>query len=271
MTFRDRSLDDLPLAAYTTGVEPGDVDMEPEIDAPAEDHAAAAAAAIAAADADAAAAAGERLLGARDIGPFEDEPQPAPTVSPGGDRPPLVELLRNPRAHVRDPRLALGGVVGIGVVMLGLSLLGGGGPGPATGANPSPTAPTAATSTALPAGDASVEVTGTKVVESYQLLGRSGVGPAVKSRISSTWGDTVGNTLALGGPVSAGTRTTDATFVLTWTVLVEGVPVTFTSKAGECTVGMAVSPRSVSGSFVCKKLTSDDGELTVGARGTYRT
>jgi hypothetical protein len=53
--------------------------------------------------------------------------------------------------------------------------------------------------------------------------------------------------------------------------MVNGKLVTFTSKAGECTIGMAENPKHVSGSFACRKLKSDDGKLTVEASGTYRT
>ncbi|HXG26747.1 MAG TPA: hypothetical protein VNL94_07850, partial [Candidatus Binatia bacterium] len=76
---------------------------------------------------------------------------------------------------------------------------------------------------------------------------------------------------ALTGPASSGTRTTDSTFSLTWTVMVDGTPVTFTSSDGECTIGMAVQPKAVTGSFVCKKLKSADGKITIDVRGTYRT
>ena len=53
--------------------------------------------------------------------------------------------------------------------------------------------------------------------------------------------------------------------------MVDGELVTFTSNAGECTIGMAVNPKSVTGSFTCHKVKSDDGKLTVDASGTYRT
>jgi hypothetical protein len=55
------------------------------------------------------------------------------------------------------------------------------------------------------------------------------------------------------------------------TVLVDGAPVTFTSESSECTIGMAVQSKWVNGTFVCKKLKSDDGKHVVEARGTYRT
>jgi hypothetical protein len=48
-------------------------------------------------------------------------------------------------------------------------------------------------------------------------------------------------------------------------------PVSFTSDAGECTIGMAVNPTNISGTFSCRNLKSDDGKLVVGATGTYRT
>ena len=68
-----------------------------------------------------------------------------------------------------------------------------------------------------------------------------------------------------------GTRTTDAGFTLSLSVLVGGKPVTFLSKAGECTVGMAVTGATVSGTYTCPKLKSADGKLTVRATGSYRT
>ena len=47
--------------------------------------------------------------------------------------------------------------------------------------------------------------------------------------------------------------------------------VTFTSMAGECTVGMASVGTKVQGSFTCHKLKSADGKLTIEASGNYRT
>ena len=89
--------------------------------------------------------------------------------------------------------------------------------------------------------------------------------------MTGTWTDPLQNVLTLAGPVDRGTRTTDAGLVLTWALMVDGKLVTFTSTAGECTIGMAVNPKSVSGSFSCRKLKSADGKLTVEASGTYRT
>jgi hypothetical protein len=52
---------------------------------------------------------------------------------------------------------------------------------------------------------------------------------------------------------------------------VAGTPVTFTSTDSECTIGMAVGAKAVSGTFVCKRLTSDDGKTTIDLKGSYRT
>ena len=60
-------------------------------------------------------------------------------------------------------------------------------------------------------------------------------------------------------------------FVLTWTMLVNGAAVTFTSRAAECTIGMAVAVKAVHGTFVCKELRSPDGKHVVDLRGSYTT
>jgi len=54
-------------------------------------------------------------------------------------------------------------------------------------------------------------------------------------------------------------------------VVVDGTAVMFTSDAGECVVGMAVKPGTVSGSLTCEKLKSDDGTVVVNVSGSYRT
>jgi hypothetical protein len=185
--------------------------------------------------------------------------------------PVLPEWLAHPRQNLRDPRLLLSGVVGAGLVLLLMSLvLGGGGAAGLGAAAASPSAPAFVATAPPPAGNASVDVTG-KLAGTHELIGATGSGPAVASRIDATWSSSTGAILGLSGAASSGTRTTDANFVLTWTVLVGETPVTFTSDSGECTVGMSVQPKTVTGSFVCKKLKSDDGKQTLDARGTYRT
>jgi hypothetical protein len=120
------------------------------------------------------------------------------------------------------------------------------------------------------AGNASVELTsgGTGM---YPLASAMGAGPAVNSQLNATWTDSLGNALGISGLASQGTRTTDPNFSLTWTMLINGAPVTFTSRAAECTVGMAVGATTVHGTFVCKELASTDGKHVVGLRGTYTT
>jgi hypothetical protein len=205
--------------------------------------------------------------------------EPVRTPAPAGTRlagplgrvlPPLPEWLAKPREHTRDPRLLLSGLISVGVVLLAVSLLtGGGGLGNPAAADASPTAPVEFTPT-IQVGNASVVVTG-KLAATYELTGTAGSGPAQAAHVAASWADASGATLGLSGPASAGTRTTAPDFVLRWTVLVSGAPVTFTSENGECTVGMAVQPKTVTGSFVCKKLKSPDGKLVVDAKGTYRT
>ncbi len=267
MTIQGRSLDDLPLAAYTTGVEPDPRLEAPEVAAPP---------AIRPDEADSTVD-----MAAMAALPLADgEPDPAaksshvrvPVGVPLPKLPALPEWLAHPRQHLREPRLLLSGMVGVGLVLLVVSLLlTGGGAGGLGAANATPSAPAFVATAAPPAGNASVEITTGKLVGIHDLSGATGLGPAVASRVDATWANATGTTLALVGAAAAGTRTTDTSLVLTWTLLVEGAPVTFTSDAGECTVGMAVQPKGVTGSFVCKKLKSDDGKVTVDARGTYRT
>jgi hypothetical protein len=270
MTTQGRSLDDLPLAAYTRGVKPDERLEELEEQEAAIEAAAAEAAAMAIASAE---PGGDPLA---DIIP-EDEPgsttggrtMPALALP---NVPALPEWLAHPRANIRDPRLMMTGVIGVGVVLLAGSVLLGSKPtAGATGPDASASArPVAAATVPPPSGDATVEVSG-KMTGEFTLTGATGTGPPSAGRIAVTWMDSTGSSLAMAGPASPGTRTTDAAFSITWTTLVDGTPRTFTSATGECTVGMALQPKTVTGSFVCKKLKSDDGKLTIDVRGTYRT
>ena len=197
---------------------------------------------------------------------------PSITVPVGSAPPgtkPLSGLARDPRAMLRDPKVLAGGAVAIGLVLLAVSLLGGGPSSGSAGPNASQ-GTVAAPPTPVPVGAATVELTsGLSGID--ELTGQTGAGPAVDSQVNATWGDGTGDTLGLTGMASAGTRTTDASFTLTWVTSVAGAPVTFTSTDGECTIGMAVGPKAVSGTFVCKKLTSDDGKKTIDLKGSYRT
>ena len=103
------------------------------------------------------------------------------------------------------------------------------------------------------------------------VTGATGSGAAVNGQINATWTDATGDSLGLSGPASQGTRTTDPTFVLSWTMLIDNQPVTFTSRASECTIGMAVGVKVVHGTFVCKQLKSGDGKHEIDMRGTYTT
>ena len=180
----------------------------------------------------------------------------------------LGTKLRNPRTAVRDPRVLFGGLIGVGVILLGVSLLGGGNSagGPVPGASAS-----AAPGIGVPAGPGPATV----VVEgrsdgTFTLTGTEGFGKPTDGRLASTWADGTGTVLSLSGPVG-GTRTTSPDLVLTVTVVVGGAPVLFVSEDGECTVGMAEKMSNVTGSFVCQDLTSADGRVKLKITGTYQT
>jgi hypothetical protein len=242
-----RSVDDLPLAAYSTGVDPAT--EPPEMDAVAEAPAH---------------AAGVIQLNTLDQAaqlPIpEDERHPAAA----GPTP----LVRARALVSRNPRLAAGAGF-VAVIVVGLTLLLAGGKGPAAAAATAvPSAPGTVTVAADP-GAATLVLTGS-VQATYTMTGNASQ-PVAGSVVGATWADSLQNVLTLNGPLDRGTRTTDAGLVLTWGLMVDGKLVTFTSKHGECTIGMASNPKAVSGSFACRKLKSDDGKLTVGASGTYRT
>jgi len=264
MTTPSRSLDDLPLAAYTTGAEP-DARLEPDDEA-AETQPTTTGAAAAPAES---ALTGDPFGLAAEAGTHFDDP-PLTLRMPRG-RPAMPPWLAHPRQHLREPRLLMTGVIVVGVALVGVALLtGGGSPLNPAAAKPSQAAPIVIATAPPPVGAATVQVKG-KLAGSYELNGMTGVGPAARSGLDASWGDTLGTSLGITGPAVAGTRTTGSDFVLTWKAMVNGALVTFTSKAGECTVGMAIKPDSVTGSFVCKKLRSADGKLTVDASGSYRT
>ena len=268
MSFHGRSPDDLPLAAYSTGV----VDDEPDeeiVDESSQPHSQQEAVALAMgidppAKPEAEPAAPRRgrgrprlslprpslprpsmpampKLGVRGRtaavaeSPFQLEPPQVsmtvaqvraemaaatPTVTPvatpratgvpgrawGLNLGDLGTTLRNPRTAVRDPRVLFGGLIAVGAVLLGVSLLGGGnlagGPGPGATASAGP-------GIAVPAGPgpATVQVTG-RIEGSFTLTGTAGFGKPADGQLASVWADSAGTDLALTGRVGSGTRTT---------------------------------------------------------------
>lgn len=257
MATPDRSLDDLPLAAYSTGVEP-----DPRLDELAE-------VTPTTAPAGTAQHAPESPFGMARADPADLQADPhgiaAPQRVEGARRAPTAAVLDLAR---RNPRLAAGAGF-VAVILVGLVLLGASGQAPASlAASASPTAPPVAV-VLPPTGDATLVLTG--AVKGTYAFGGGARDAARAVTFSATWTDATQDTLSLDAKVDRGTRTTDASLVLRMTVMVGGAPVTFTSKAGECTVGMGVQPTTVTGSFSCKKLKSEDGKLVVDARGTYRT
>ena len=251
-----RSADDLPLAAYSTGVDPE-----------TESTAMAAAPADPAVLAQASAGAGGSAPGVVHLDGLDPAAQlPVPEDEP---KPPVPNVLatRAKAFAARNPRFVAGGAF-VAVIVVGLSMLVGGKGPIAAGASASPSIPPIAVVAADP-GSATLVVTGA-VKATFTMTGTAGQ-PVAGNLVGAAWADPLQNVLTLQGKVDRGTRTTDAGLVLTWGLMVEGKLVTFTSRAGECTIGMASNPKAVSGSFACRRLKSDDGKLAVEASGTYRT
>ena len=249
-----RTLDDMPLAAYGgTGMEAEDV-PEPVETAGGQPALVAAPAATAASSID--------------TPPEISTPDgPTPEGEPG---PSAIAVLGRRAVHLfRTSRVAAGAGFAV-VIIVGLVLLSGGGASPAaTAATPSK-GPSAAPTAVPPSGDASLTVTGPGA-GTFALTGLPGGQHVDATTVALGWGDALQTTLSIAGPVDRGTRTTDEHLVLTIGILVNGQPVTFTSTHGECTIGMAQVGLKVQGSFTCHKLRAPDGKVTIDANGTYHS
>ena len=259
-----RTLDDMPLAAYGgTGMEE-EAASEPatatsEQPATAATRAPASAASAATPPADSAGLPGPAEP--RSDGDAQGDGAPASS--------PIGTLVGRVVTLFRTSRVAAGAGFAV-VIIVGLILLSGGGASPAaTAATPS-NGPTAAPTVPPPSGDASLTVTGPGA-GTFTLTGLAGGQHVDATTVALRWGDALQTTLSIAGPIDRGTRTTDEHLVLTIGVLVNGQPVTFTSKAGECTIGMAAVGVKVQGSFTCHKLKGPDGKLTIDANGTYHS
>ncbi|HJW23164.1 MAG TPA: hypothetical protein VJ506_12105 [Candidatus Limnocylindrales bacterium] len=284
MPYQGRSLDDLPLAAYSTGMVEDETTeaVEPEETAVPMDARAAALSIV-----EPQPSAPAPVDGSTPVhGPTPDQPAPprasrAPLLSrlprpalprPGLQRPGLPRawlsaLPRDPRTAARDPRVLAGGAIVIGVVVLAAAFGRGvtsGGTGPAPSASPG------AAAAARPPGTATMTLSG-GIKGDYDLTGSTGFGRPPGDQLASTWTDALGTSLTMTGQASSGTRPTGPDLALTWTVVADGKALTFTSSAGECVVGMAVQPSTVKGSIICTNLRSSDGKVVITATGTYQT
>ena len=262
-----RTVDDMPLAAYGgTGME----DDEPEATLEAAESATAPALTADPTGTAAAAAMGipaavpAALSEAHPDDLTTDEPLASAKAAPPGLPGPLAGIV-----HLfRTSRLAAGAGFAA-VIVVGLVLLSGGGASPAATAA-TPTGGTAQPTVQPPSGDVSMMLTGA-TSGSFTLTGLAGGQQVGGGAVALGWADAQQTTLSITGPLDRGTRTTDEHLVLTLGVVVAGQPVTFTSMAGECTIGMAQVGLKVQGSFTCHKLAGPDGKLTIEASGTYRS
>ena len=255
MPNQERSLDDLPLAAY------GGSGMQEEPAPAADPDQAGQAGPDAATPAAAVAAAPPAAPTNLDLPVPEDEPSHGPS--------PARVVAGRVFQLFRTSRIAAGAGFAV-VIVVGLVILSSGGANPgATAATPTK-GPTAAPVVVAPSGDASLMLTGA-VTGTFPLTGLAGGQKVDATTITGGWGDALQTSLSIAGPLDRGTRTTDERLVLTIEVLVNGQPVTFMANAGQCTIGMAQVGTKVQGSFTCHKLKSTDGKLTLEASGNYRT
>jgi hypothetical protein len=253
----DRSLDDLPLAAYggsgmeLTAADEAVLDVAPE-------------AVVDPLEADPSMPPGPFAHASAGDAPLEGEP-----ATPRGLPVVLAALATRGVGLLRTSRLAAGAAFG-GLIAVGLLLVvatAGQKPN-AAGADASASAAPIVAATREP-GNATLVLTG-ELEQEVTFTESKGEG-APGAPIAVTWTDPTANTFGLSGAVDRGTRSTDEALVLQWTIVVEEKPISFTSASGECTLGMAVNPTNVFGTFTCKQLQSDDGKYVVEATGTYRT
>jgi hypothetical protein len=182
-----------------------------------------------------------------------------------GARPILARVVQT----FRTSRVAAGAGFAV-VIVVGIVLLTSGGASPAATAATPTKGPSAAPTILPPSGDASITLTG-GATGTFTLSGLAGGQQVGGGMVALSWADGQQTTLSIAGPLDRGTRVTDDTLVLTVGVVVNGAPVTFTSKAGECTIGMAEVGTKVQGSFTCHKLKATAGKLLLEATGTYHS
>ena len=210
---------------------------------------------------------GEAAPGAGPGAPASPTGGAGPDAEPKGPGP--AGLLGRLATTLRSSRVAAGALFVV-VIVVGVVLLSAGKPSPGSAAvSPTPTAGVVVTAIP-PSGDATLEITGANAA-TYAMTGLPGGQHVDAKAVNAAWTAPTEAGLTLTGPVDRGTRLTDANLVLTITIVIDGQPVTFTSLKGECTIGMAQTPKGVSGSFTCHKLKSPDGKVTLEATGTYRT
>jgi len=88
--------------------------------------------------------------------------------------------------------------------------------------------------------------------------------------ISLSWSGPGAQVLGLEGASFTSQVTTDAEHTLSFTVNVDGVPVAFSSTAGECTVTISPAlPTQMGGTFLCTNLSSVDDAVSVNAQGSF--
>jgi hypothetical protein len=195
--------------------------------------------------------------------PADDLPVPEDERPDGPD--PLARILTT----FRTSRVAAGAGFVV-VIVVGLILLSGGGASPTATASSPTQGPSAVPTITPPSGDVSMTLSGV-ATGTFALGGLAGGQQVRGGSVALAWGDAQQTTLSIAGPLDRGTRTTDEHLVLTITAAVAGQPVTFTSRAGECTIGMAEVGTTVQGSFTCRKLKGPDGKATIEASGTYHS
>jgi hypothetical protein len=250
----------MPLAAYGgPGVQEGTTAATP-----------AAASAGSASTADATPLADPAAVATPDTAPFTPSADelPVPDDEPSRGPGPMARVARVVRLF-RTSRPAAGAGFAA-LIVVGFVILSSGGGSPAVTAATPTKAPAPVQTIRPPSGDASMTLAGA-VKGTFSLTGMAGGQHVDSASVTLAWGDATQTTLTIAGPRDRGTRVTDEHLVLTIGAVIAGQPVSFTSTAGECTIGMAEVGTKTQGSFTCHKLKAPDGKLTIEASGTYRS
>jgi hypothetical protein len=136
-------------------------------------------------------------------------------------------------------------------------------PAPSTGAPP--TGAPLGTIT-LTSGVADVSLTGGLEADaSFDVLSAPAVYQPPPGSVAVAWGQ---GGLVITGPLNLGAQATIGGLTLSLSVPTEGLPVDFSSSAGECVITVeAATDRAFSGSFACDGLAG--GGVIADAEGTF--
>jgi hypothetical protein len=198
--------------------------------------------------------------------------------------------MQDPRPTPRTIPASLAALIAAGTLVVGLLL--GRAWGGSNDATPSlslpvpsvtasaaaPTGPSVVSPTSTPAGAGSVTLGqaslslsgGINAAVSFGRLATPAEWMPPPGAIALSWNGPGEQVLSLAGTSFTSQIATDAEHSLSFTVNVDGAPVSFSSTAGECSVTISPAlPTQMGGTFLCTNLSSVDDVVSVNAQGSF--